>query len=357
VAEDLGERTEEPTERRRIEARERGQVARSTDLSAAILLLAAVVLAIPLAEFMLRGLTSLVRHTLGPEMLGVGLTLESLAPDLRLSGFESARMAVPAMLVLSVIALAGSMTQVGLGFSMQPLEPRPERLNAVRNLSRLANRRAFVKGLLDLAKMLAIAGIAWTVISADYSRLAALANTDLAAGMIEVAKMSRDLALWIVALLLILGIIDFRYQRWQWLKDLRMTKQEVKDERKASEGDPDVKARRLRLARQVALQRIGLHVPKADVVVTNPTHFAVALKYDPQARMRAPRVIAKGADYLAMKIRYVAAAAGVPVLERPALARALYAQVPVGKEIPPEHYEAVAEVLAFVYRMENRSAA
>ncbi len=357
MAEDLGERTEEPTERRRSDARERGQVARSADLSAAVLLFAAIALSVVLAEFMLKGLASLVRHTLGSDMLGTGVTPGSLAPDLRLSVYEAARVALPAMLILTMIALGGSVSQVGLAFSMQPLEPRPERLNAVRNLSRLVNTRALVKGLLDLFKMLAIAGIAWTVITADYSRLASLANTDLTAGVVEVAKMSRDLALWIVALLLILGIIDFRYQRWQWLKDLRMTRQEVKDERKASEGDPDVKARRLRLARQVALQRIGLHVPKADVVVTNPTHFAVALKYDPQSRMRAPKVIAKGADYLALKIRYVAAAAGVPVVERPALARALYAQVPVGKEIPPEQYEAVAEVLAFVYRMESRSAA
>jgi flagellar biosynthetic protein FlhB len=164
-----------------------------------------------------------------------------------------------------------------------------------------------------------------------------------------------DLSLRLLAVLIVLGLLDFFYQRWKHNQDMKMTKQQVKDELKQSEGDPDVKRRRVRMQQQVAMQRISAAVPKADVVVTNPEHVSVAIKYD-AATMSAPKVIAKGADLLALKIRQIALRHGIPIVERKALARALYRQVAVNQEIPPSFYKAVAEILAYVYRLNPRAA-
>jgi len=164
-----------------------------------------------------------------------------------------------------------------------------------------------------------------------------------------------ELMVWMLVALLIIGFADLKYQKWQHRHDNKMTKQEVKEEQKSMDGDPEMKQRRSRVAREIAMQRVQQDVPSADVVVTNPTHFSVALKYDSNT-MAAPEVIAKGADYVALRIREVARVHGVPVIERPPLARALYRGVEVGQAVSPEHYEAVAEVLAYVYRIDGRQA-
>jgi flagellar biosynthetic protein FlhB len=173
--------------------------------------------------------------------------------------------------------------------------------------------------------------------------------------LVSIGQLMLDVALRILAVLLLLGVIDFVYQRWKQRQDLKMTKQQVKDEMKQTEGDPDVKRRRMRIQQQIAMQRISSAVPRADVVVTNPEHLAIAIRYDREA-MNAPVVIAKGADHLAMRIRQIAIRHSIPIVERKPLARALYKDVAVGQEIPPDFYNAVAEVLAYVYRLDGRMA-
>jgi flagellar biosynthetic protein FlhB len=165
-----------------------------------------------------------------------------------------------------------------------------------------------------------------------------------------VATMMFELALWILAVLLVLGVLDYLYQKFKHTRDLRMTKQQVKDEMRQSEGDPEVKRRRMRIQRQIAQQRIASAVPKADVIVTNPEHLAIAIQYD-ESRMNAPKVVAKGADFMALQIRLIAMKHGIPIVERKPLARALYKEVAVNQEVPPEFYKAVAEILAYVYRL------
>lgn len=356
MAEDLGERTELPTERRRSEARQRGQVARSIELSAAVILSAAVAVILIFAEAMLRGLALLTRRLLSEESLGAGLTVDSLRPDVLAGGWEALRLAAPLMLAMVLVALASGLGQVGFIITTEPLVPKWNKLNFITNFSKLLNKRALVKGAIDLFKLSLILTVVVLVVRSHYAELAALSNLGLLAASAEGARICRDVAMWVLLVLLIMGIVDYSYQRWQLTRDLRMTRSEVKDERKSTEGDPEVKARRLRMARQIAMQRLGVDVPRADVIVTNPTHYAVAIRYDADAGMNAPKVVAKGADYLAMKIRYIAAAHGVPIVERPPLARALYNDVPVGREIRAEHFEAVAEVLAYVYRLEGRLA-
>lgn len=356
MAEDLGEKSELPTDHRRSEAREKGQVARSTDLSAAVLMTAVVILMMLFAQPLIHGMLALLRHSFSEETLGAGITADTLAPDVTLTFAEAARLTAPIMALMTLVAIFALIQQVGLKLSTRALEPKWDKLNFVKNLNRLVNKRSLVKAGLDLLKLALIGAVVFTIIGMDTDQIVALANLDLIEGVLVGAALVRDLALWVLAILIILGLLDFAYQRWQHTQDLKMTKHEVKDERKSTEGDLETKARRLKMARQIAMQRLGIDVPKADVIVTNPTHYAVALKYDAESGMNAPRVIAKGADYLALRIRYIAAAHGVPIVERPPLARALYREVKVGREIPTAHYEAVAEVLAYVYRLDRKLA-
>ncbi len=356
MAEDLGEKTELPTEHRRGEAREKGQVARSTDLSAAVLMTAVVILMLLFAKPLIEGMIALMRHSFSEETLGAGITPARLAPDITLTFAEAARLTVPIMALMVLVAILAMVQQVGLKLSSRALEPKWDKLNAIKNLNRLVNKKSLVKAALDLLKLGVIGSVVTLIIRMNSQKLAALSSLELVDGLIVGATLVRDLAIWVLVILIILGVLDFIYQRWQHTQDLKMTKHEVKDERKSTEGDLETKARRLKMARQVAMQRLGIDVPKADVIVTNPTHYAVALKYDSDSGMNAPRVIAKGADYLALRIRYIAAAHGVPIIERPPLARALYREVKVGREIFPEHYEAVAEVLAYVYRLDRKLA-
>lgn len=356
MAEDMGEKTELPTDHRRSEAREKGQVARSTDLSAAVLMTAVVILMILFAQPLIEGMIALMRHSLSEETLGAGITPARLRPDITLTFAEAARLTAPIMALMVLVATLAMIHQVGFKLSMKALEPKWDKLNFVKNLNKLVNKRSLVKAGLDLLKLAVIGTVVLIIVRTDTDELIGLANLGLVDGLIVGATLVRDLALWVLAILIILGILDFAYQKWQHTQDLKMTKHEVKDERKSTEGDLETKARRLKMARQIAMQRLGIDVPKADVIVTNPTHYAVALKYDADSGMNAPRVIAKGADFLALRIRYIAAAHGVPIVERPPLARALYRDVKVGREISAEHYEAVAEVLAYVYRLDRKLA-
>ncbi len=356
MAEDLGERTEQPTERRLEEAREKGQVARSADLSAAVVLTAVVAVSLMFAEYAFGGMAQLLRATLSEGVLGRGYSLSGLVPELMVSFGEAARVAGPVMVFMCVIGLMGALVQVGWRITPQALEPKWSKLNVLTGFKNLLGKKALVKGGLDLLKFSMVAALVIFVVRGQHHEILALANLDVFQGFARSAALVRDLALWVLAILVILGLVDFWYQRWQHRTDLRMTTHEVKEERRSNEGDMEMKGRRMRIARQIAMQRLSSAVPTADVVVTNPTHYAVALKYDAESGSKAPRVVAKGADYLALKMRYLAAGAGVPIVERPPLARALYNEVAVGKEIHPAHYEAVAEVLAYVYRLEHRAA-
>ncbi len=355
MAEELGERTEQPTSRRLTEARERGQVARSQDLGAAIDLAAAVALIVVFGGWGLTALAAIVRGLLGDGAPGDPTDATSIWAATAWAGEKAAWLVGPALLVAFVVGAAGQMGQIGWLWTTQPLQPRLDRLDPVAGLRRMFNRRSLVKMLVNTLKLGVVAVVAALVVSRRVPDLAALPGLEAAASMLMAAKLALELVLWLLPLYLLIGLIDFLYQRWQHTQDLRMTRQEVQDERRSSEGDPEVKRRRLRMAYEVALHRIRTDVPKADVIVTNPTHFAVALKYD-AVTMRAPRVTAKGADLMAFRVRETAVAHGVPIVERPPLARALYWGVDIGQEINPEHYEAVAEVLAYVYRVAGRAA-
>lgn len=356
MAEDLGEKTEDPTSKRLADARERGQIARSADLSAAVVLSFAAIIMFLLGPRLFDGLGAYMRTALEPGSLGRGLTPAPLMDSVNLALAVGGRLLFPIMVVMAVAAWIEQVAQVGWNFTLEPLTPKIDRLSPIKGLKNIFSRKSLVKAIVNIGKLVLIAAVAMLVVQGDAAEIVALPSLTAGGAALVAARLMIELALWILAVLLFIGFVDRSYQVWQHKHDLRMTKHEVKDERKSTEGDAETKARRQRMAREIMRQRLRGDVPKADVIVTNPTHYAVAIKYDPEA-MSAPKVIAKGADHMALQIRLIASGAGVPIVERPALARALYRSADVGREIPVEWYEAVAEVLAYVYRLDGRSSA
>jgi flagellar biosynthetic protein FlhB len=355
MPEELGERTEQPTGRRLSEARSEGQVAKSQDLASAIDMAGAVLLLAVFGGFGIAAMAGIMRRILDNQVPGNPFDPESVDATVMWTALQAAKILFPALLMMLVIGCLSHMVQVGWLYTTRPIRPNFARLNPAAGLRKFFNLRNTVKTAVNTLKLGVAGTIAYLVFRKHLPGIAALPSLGMTQGLYKTLLMGRDLALWLLAMFLVLGLTDYLYQRWQHTSDLRMTRQEVKDERRSVEGDPEVKSRRLRMAREIALQRIQQAVPKADVVVTNPTHFSVALQYD-SATMHAPKVVAKGVDLLAFRIRHVAIASGVPMVERPPLARGLYWGVEVGQEIAPEFYEAVAEVLAYVYRLEGRAA-
>ncbi|QYU69687.1 EscU/YscU/HrcU family type III secretion system export apparatus switch protein [Leptolyngbya sp. 15MV] len=290
------------------------------------------------------------------QVAGQSLSVDGLGDMASYAALQALKVLGPGLLIMFMLSALAQFVQVGPLLTVQPLEPKLERLNPVAGFTRLFKLRNLVKTGMSLVKLALVVPIVSIFVWVRLREIASLPLLEVLPGMVLALRLVLELIAWLLALLLILGLIDYAYQRWQHIQDNRMTKQEVTDERRAMDGDPDVKSRRMRMARDIAMQRIGRDVPGADVVVTNPTHFSVALRYD-ASTMRAPRVVAKGADEMAMRVREVARAHGVPIVERPPLARALYWNVDVGREIDPEFYEAVAEVLAYVYRLERDGSA
>ncbi len=355
MAEELGEKTEQPTTKRMHDARGEGQVARSQNRSAAIMLAGAMLLLYVMGDALLEGFAASMVWLLAPDMLVGDLTSSSIIPGVLFAGEQVARLTVPFLAILALLAAAEQIQQVGWLLSPKPLAPKLSRMNPISGAKRLFSKRSLVKLVVDLAKVALIAGVGVMVIHSEYDQITALPALTLPALLMVISELVIKLSIWAIAVLLIIGFLDRIYQNWQHTEDLKMTKQEVKDERKSVEGDVDTKGRRFKLAREMIDQAVRKTVPGADVVVTNPTHFAVALRYDSD-EMHAPRVVAKGADYLALRIRMIASASGVPIVERPPLARALYRQCEMGQEIPADLYEAVAEVLAYVYRLDRKAS-
>ncbi|MEX0744021.1 MAG: flagellar biosynthesis protein FlhB [Phycisphaeraceae bacterium] len=351
-----GEKSEAPTPRKRQQAREEGNVPKSMDLNAAGSLLAATVLLYLLGSRVLGGMKTSVEVMLAGSHASNLTRADDLGALMTFSLEMLTVSVLPMMIAIAAIVLVVAVGQVGFLVTFKPITPQFNKLSPLSGLKNLFNARAAVRFAMSLGKLAAIAAVAIVIIFNDLSRIMLLPQLSAAQAFAASCEIIFALAIKLAALLIVLAIMDFAFQRWQHERELKMSKQEVKEEMKRMEGDPLVKQRRTRVARQLAMQRTAQQVPHADVVVTNPTHFAIALKYDGKS-MRAPKVIAKGADLLAMRIRQIAAINGIPIIERKPLARALYHGVDVGQEVPPEHYAAVAEILAYVYRLSGRKSA
>ncbi|MCK4658349.1 MAG: flagellar biosynthesis protein FlhB [Phycisphaerae bacterium] len=351
MADDLGEKTEAPTPRRLEEARNRGQVARSQDLSAAVLLLGGLLGLLVIGPDIWGGLLGNMRLGLGADRLTPEGDLGTLALAMAGGAFKNV---VVLMLILAVVALTVMYAQVGFLFTATPLTPSLAKLNPISGFKRLFSSRKVVELLLNLAKLSLVGGVAYLTVRSFEDRLVLAASVGFPTVFSMIWEMLFKLGLYLALVMLVLALLDYTYQRYRHTKELKMSKEEVKEELRSMEGDPILKRRRRQVQMQLAMQRMRKEVPEADVVVTNPTHYAVALKYTPDS-MSAPKVVAKGADFLALRIREIAAAAGVPIVERPVLARMLFAEVEVGREVPGKFFEAVAEILAYVYELTGKN--
>lgn len=353
---DLGERTEEPTTRKISDARNKGQVAKSQDLSGAVALLGAMIIFLAFGSTIGTMLFNITRRALAGEINADIRTAESMVVAAKAVAYEAMVVVVPVMVLAAIAAYIGGFLQVGWLISGEPIRPKLSNLSPLAGIKRILGVRALVKSGVNSLKLIAMVVVSTIFIMANLDALAAMPRLMPLMALTQVLKLIYALALILLVLLIFIAIIDFIYQKWQHTKDLRMSKQEVKDERKTMEGDPMMKGKRRQMAREILMQQVGKAVPEADVIVTNPTHFSVAIRYDPDT-MGAPRVTAKGADLIALRMRQLARKNEVPIVERPPLARALYWAVDVGHEVPFEHYEAVAELLAYVYRIDTRAEA
>ncbi|MCH7545802.1 MAG: flagellar biosynthesis protein FlhB [Planctomycetes bacterium] len=355
MADDLGEKTEDATPRRLQEAREEGNVAKSQDLAGACILLV-MTLTLWWATMHMLGLGKIMLgQALGGNNLGNQIDQNTIHAFVAYIGSMSVRMILPVLLIAWAVAALSHLIQVGWIFSPKSLVPKLSKLNPITGFKKIFGLSGLIKVTLDSLKVLILVIVAVLTLIQHKEQIVLLPYLTAFQGLGMIGRLMFDLALRALAVLLLLGLLDLFYQRWKYRNDMKMTKQQIKDEMKQTEGDPDVKRRRLRIQQQISMQRISSAVPKADVVVTNPEHISIAIQYD-QEKMNAPIVVAKGADFLALRIRQIAKKNNIPVVERKPLARALYYGVEVGQEVPPEFYHVIAEILAYVFRLSGRMA-
>ena len=355
MAESNGDKTEAATPRRRQEAREQGNIARSPDVSSAALLVGGMVLLRTFGRGVINALATVTHDMLSAASLAnvdprdgdggaaIGRALTSVGVSL-----------VPLLGGVVGVLLVANVAQTGLHFNVARLQPKFAVLNPAAGLGRLfGGGQGFVQLAQSTLKLVLVGGIAYSAVAGRIGPIVQSQELTFKQAFALAGDVMFAIALRIGVLLLVLSVGDYVWRRYRIEQQLKMTKQEVKDEMRSMDGDPHIKARRRQLAMAALKERLKVDVPTADVVVTNPTEFAVALRYDPDA-MAAPRVVAKGQGVIAARIREIAIAAGVPILERKPLARALYKLCDVGGEVPEQFFSAIAEILAYVYELNGR---
>lgn len=353
-----GEKTEEPTSKKLEDARKKGQVAKSRELVSAVSMLLSFVL----LKLMLSFLNSNFQNTFHgvynriPE---VGQTISgSEGVDSFLSNIfdftllKSLVLMAPFLIVTFLVAFVMNMVQFKFKVSREPLKPKFSKFNPVQGMKKILSKDSLMQLFLSLLKIGLIVAVIWSDIEEVISLVVSMYGYSLYSGLAIIGNSVLNIAIKIAAFYLIVGFADFIYQKRKFKNDMKMTKQEVKDEYKNTEGNPEIKGKIRSRMREASRRRMMQDVPTADVVITNPTHLAVALKYESNSG-KAPVVVAKGEDFLAKKIREVAKEAKVEIVENKPLARMLYHNVDIGQEIPQELYQAVAEVLAFVYNLKQ----
>lgn len=348
-----GEKTEAATPRKRQEARKKGQVAKSMDLPGAMILFFIFLFLVMFGGTMKERIYQMFIVTFDDYML-MELTPASVRMIFGNLAVEGLLLLAPLFAIAVVVAVLGNFVQIGVLVTGDPLMMKFNKLNPIEGAKNILSMRSVFEFFKTVFKMAVIGIIVFTTIWGERSQLLKLSEVPLEEIVSYTAAITLNLGLKIGAALLVLAVIDYIYKRYEHEKNLRMSKQDIKDEYKKTEGDPLIKAKIRERQRKMALQRMMQDVPKADVVITNPTHFAVAIQYD-AGSMDAPTVIAKGMDYIALRIRAVAEENGVMLMENKPLARALYDQVEIGGSIPPELFQAVAEVLAYVYKLQGKA--
>ena len=354
-----GDQTEDPTRNKLDDARKEGQVAKSKEIGNAFSLLALfLVMKLYLGTMGIRFIEvfSAVYQQIPDvsKMYNGGLPVASLHVLIRGMMFQILIIMAPVLLIGVAIAIICDVAQVKWKPTTKPLQPKFSKLNPMKGFGRIFSPNSLVELLKSVLKLALIGYMVYSYLKDKISNIFLLYDITLNQAIGMIGEIVVDLGIRIAAIYMIIAFLDFGYQKWKFHEDMKMTKQEVKDEYKNQEGDPQIKGKQKQRMREASMRRMMQQLPEADVVITNPTHYAVAIKYDPE-KYDAPYVLAKGENYLAQRIKDVAKENHIEIVENKPLARMLYANVDIGGLIPPELYQAVAEVLAFVYHLKGKA--
>ncbi|TWT27837.1 flagellar biosynthesis protein FlhB [Planomicrobium sp. CPCC 101110] len=347
-----GEKTEKATPQKRQESKRKGQVAKSAEIPAALILLGGIMLLSISGGWMLDHILAVYRINY-TQYISWELTPGSVRTLFEQMTFSAVKIVAPMMIAAVVLGALGNYVQVGVMFTTEPLMAKLERLNPIQGAKKIFAVRALVELLKSLLKIVIIGTAAFLVLWSQKDELFLLSQKSLGYSLSFLGGLTAQLVLVAASILMVLAVLDYLYQKFEFEKGIRMSKQDIRDEIKKAEGDPLIKSKIREQQRQMSMNRMIQDLPNADVLITNPTHYAVAIKYDAET-MEAPTVIAMGKDHLALKIKEKAKEHGIVIMENKPLARALYAQVEVGDTVPEDLFLAVAEVLAYIYRLKGK---
>lgn len=350
-----GEKTEKATPRKKKKSREEGQVAKSPEVNTAFTFLAVFIA----LRFAAGGIYNRVMGIFGYSFSMIP-DAEAVFEPSYISRFvmylftQIILMSLPIFAVSMAVGVLSEVMQAGFNVTMKPLMPKFSRLNPMQGFKRIFSVRSLLQLFKSLVKFAVIGMVIYTSVASRLGVLTRLLDMDIFEAVSTIGDIAMNMGIMVGAWFIGIATLDFAYTRWKHSRDLRMTKQEVKEEYKQTEGNPQIKGQIRNRMREVSMRRMMQSVPRADVIITNPTHYAAALRYD-REKDRAPVLVAKGADYVARRIKEIAAENDVQIIENRELARAIYSSVDVGREIPPELYQAVAEILAFVFSLKDVS--
>ena len=346
------ERTEQATPKRKQEARKKGQVAQSKEISSFMILMVSTAFFYFAGSWMFWNLSEFISGTY-QNIDTLRFSEVADASDFSVKTlYKLLSVLLPFLIPIAIAGFMSNVFQVGFQLNTEAIAPKFSKLNPISGMKRFVSIKSLVELGKSIIKIIFIGCIVYLLVRSDMAAFPGLIRQEVGQILIFIARASLKICFFVCLAMLVLAVLDYLYQRWQHEKDLKMTKQEVKDEQRQTYGDPKVKARIRGVQMELARRRMMEEVPEADVVITNPTHLAIALKFDAQ-EMIAPRVVAKGAGYVAQRIREIAEENQIPIVEEKSLARGLYKLVEIGDYIPAELYRAVAEVLAYVYRLKG----
>lgn len=345
------DKTEQATPKKLDDARKKGEVAKSRELTSIAILSAGTIYLF----FNMKSMTMTLGNNLKnafkmiPEVMSAGDFSPQLVSD-TIADFLI--LLAPLLLILMIVAILINLFQTGILFSVEALTPKASKIDPIKGLEKVFSKRSLVELAKSILKIVIVGWVAFSAFKNDIPRMIPLLYQENTQILYLLGELSFEIMVKCCCVILIMAILDFMYQKWEYSQNLKMTKQEVKDEFKQSEGDPMVKSRIRSIQREMARRRMMEEVPKADVIITNPTHLSIALRYKPLEGMKAPLIVAKGANNIAFKIREIAAKHNIPLIENKPLAQNLY-KLELGTEIPSHFYQAIAEILAYVYGLKK----
>jgi flagellar biosynthetic protein FlhB len=345
--ESFQEKTEQATPKKKEDARNKGQAAKSKEVSSIAILAAGTIYLFFNAGELTDKLGANIKQTFIniPQITSGDMGLDTYMSQ-TIQNFL-------VMILLVVVSLAANLLQTGFILSVEPLTPDLSKIDPVKGFGKIISKRSMAELLKSIFKIVIVGWAAFSILKNDYSLMIPLMYQDNVQIMSMLGRISLKVVTRCCYVIFVLAVLDYLFQKWEFEQNLKMTKQEVKEEYKQTDGDPMIKSRIRSIQREMARRRMMKEVPKADVVITNPTHYAIALRYKPEEKMTAPKIVAKGADNIAMKIKEIALKHGIPMVENKPLAQNLY-KLDLGQEVPPNFYQAVAEILAYVYGLKKK---